>query len=50
MGNPQKVSQHVGLRSLASARRSKDHNNNGALLLVIPADRKISLVTATYAI
>ena len=30
MGNPQKVSQHGGLSSFASARRPKNHNNDGA--------------------
>ena len=30
IGNPQKVSQHVGLSSFASARRPKNHNNDGA--------------------
>ena len=30
IGNPQKVSQHAGLSSFASARRPKNHNNDGA--------------------
>src|SRR5229473_1665083 len=34
MGNPQKVSQHAGLSSLASTGRPKNHNNNGSWLLV----------------
>ena len=29
-GSPQKVSQHAGLSSFASARRPKNHNNDGA--------------------
>ena len=33
-GNPQKVSQHAGLRSLAGARRPKNRNNNGSWLLI----------------
>ena len=30
IGNPQNVSQHAGLSSFASARRPKNHNNDGA--------------------
>ena len=30
IGNPQKVSQHAGLSSFASAGRPKNHNNDGA--------------------
>jgi len=29
IGNPQKVSQHAGLSSFASARRPRNHNNDG---------------------
>jgi len=29
-GSPQKVSQHAGLSFFASARRPKNHNNDGA--------------------
>jgi NAD(P)-dependent dehydrogenase (short-subunit alcohol dehydrogenase family) len=29
MENPQKVSQHAGLSSFASARRPRNHNNDG---------------------
>ena len=29
IGNPQKVSQHAGLSSFASARQPKNHNNDG---------------------
>src|SRR5260370_10719722 len=29
LGNPQKVSQHAGLSSFASARRPRNHNNDG---------------------